>query len=265
MPRRQASRTAILFAAASIACGESPVTWQESRSIQAPSSSVAISPAGQILPDSLLLLASHVTVPGKACSGSVRLSTSSGKLFAGWWSPRADSTAVLLASVSSDSGRTWRAPAVVDSTDHGATGCARSAPSIAADASSGYVHLTYAMQAAEGPGLFFAHSMDGGITFHSPVPILYGERLGVTSVAASGDHVAVAFEDPGSRTPRIGLALSATMGHIFERRLLPVSDDNSAATQPLVAVSGRRIAIAWRERLAANGPVAIRIRTGTLP
>lgn len=121
------------------------------------------------------------------------------------------------------------------------------------------------MQATEGPGLFFAHSMDGGITFHAPVPIVYGERLGVTSVAASGDHVAVAFEDPGSRTPRIGLALSATMGHIFEHRLMPVSDDNSAATQPLVAVNGRRIAVAWRERQPASGPVVIRIRTGSLP
>ncbi|CAN5537599.1 hypothetical protein BH09GEM1_BH09GEM1_01450 [soil metagenome] len=130
---------------------------------------------------------------------------------------------------------------------------------------SGYVHVTYAMLAAEGPGLFFAHSMDGGSTFHAPVPILYGERLGVTSVAASGDIVAVAFEDPGSRTPRIGLALSATMGHIFENRILPVSDDNSAATQPLVAVNGRRIAVAWRERPASNGPVVVRVRTGSLP
>ena len=106
--------------------------------------------------------------------------------------------------------------------------------------------------------------MDGGATFHAPVPILYGDRLGLTSVAAAGDRVAVAFEDPNSATPRIGLALSRTMGHIFEDRILPVSDDNGSATHPLVAVRGHRVTIAWQQRAAANGRIVFRIRTGTL-
>jgi hypothetical protein len=265
MPRPRAGRSVIVFLAASLACsGNSPVAWESTRSMQAAGSSVAISAAGDIVPDSLASLALRTVVPAAACAGSVRLAASRGKLFGAWWSPRKDSTALILASMSSDSGRTWSKPVWVDSTDHGATGCARTPPSIAADASSGYVHVTYAMQATEGPGLFFAHSMDGGASFHAPVPIIYGERLGATSVAASGDRVVVAFEDPGSRTPRIGLALSATMGHIFEHRLLPVSDDNGAATQPLVAVSGHRITVAWRER-QANGPVVLRIRAGSIP
>jgi hypothetical protein len=83
-------------------------------------------------------------------------------------------------------------------------------------------------------------------------------------VAAAGDRVAVAFEDPNSATPRIGLALSRTMGHIFEDRILPVSDDNGSATHPLVAVRGRRVTVAWQQRAAANGRIAFRIRTGTL-
>ncbi|CAN5898274.1 hypothetical protein BH11GEM2_BH11GEM2_02280 [soil metagenome] len=266
MPRRHASRTVILIAAASLACGgNSPVVWEQTRSVQPAGSSVAILATGAMTTDTLAMLASRIVLPVAACPRSVRLAASAGKLFAVWWSPRTDSTALLLSAVSTDSGRTWGKPASVDSTDHGASGCTRMPPSIAADAASGYVHVTYAMQATEGPGLFFAHSMDGGVTFHAPVPILYGERLGATSVAASGDEVAVAFEDPGSRTPRIGLALSSTMGHIFEHRVLPVSDDNSSATQPLVAVSGHRIAVAWRERLATNGPVVLRIRTGSLP
>jgi hypothetical protein len=126
---------------------------------------------------------------------------------------------------------------------------------------SGYVHVTYALQAAEGPGLFFSHSMDGGVSFHAPVPILYGERLGRTSVAADGDFVVVGFEDPNSSAPRIGLALSRTMGHIFEQRILPVSDDNGAATNPLTAVSGRRVAVAWE---TGTAPAALIVRTGTI-
>ncbi len=254
------------FLFAALGCADrSPVQWETSRASQAPGSAVAVTPKGIVVPDTLATLASGFVPPGLACAGSLRLARSGGKLFSAWWSPRRDSTALLSSSVSNDGGQTWRQPVAVDSTDHGRTGCARAAPSIAADEASGYVHVSYAMQAAEGPGLFFAHSMDGGITFHTPVPILYGERLGATSVAASGDIVAVAFEDPGSRTPRIGLALSATMGHIFENRVMPVSDDNSAATQPLVAVNGRHVTVAWRERPVSNGPDVIRVRTGSIP
>ena len=120
------------------------------------------------------------------------------------------------------------------------------------------------MLAPEGPGLFFAHSMDEGVTFHTPVAILYGDRLGRTSVAADGDIVVVGFEDPNSATPRIGLALSRTMGHIFEDRLLPVSDDNGAASHPLVAVQGRRLTVAWRQRAGANGQTGVRVRSGNI-
>ena len=229
------------------------------------SATILLSPGGDVVTDSLSVMSSRMLAPTGACPASMRLAAFGSKLFAVWWSPRADSTAVLQSSTTSDSGRTWARVIPVDTTDHGPNGCSRTPPAIAADDVSGYVHVTYAMQAAEGPGLFYVHSMDRGATFHSPVPILYGERLGITSVAASGDVVAVAFEDPGSRTPRIGLALSATMGHIFENRVLPVSDDNSAATQPLVAVNGHRLAVAWRERPASNGGGVIRLRTGSIP
>jgi hypothetical protein len=97
------------------------------------------------------------------------------------------------------------------------------------------------------------------------VPIFYGERLGRSSVAADGDVVAVAFEDPNSRSPRVGLALSRTMGHIFEARLLPVSDDNGSAMRPLAAVRGRRVAVAWERRAASDsGPAMLAIRTGVV-
>lgn len=244
---------------------DSPVAWEVIRSVPAGGTSLLLTATGELVRDTISPVAAGVTPPTAWCPGSLRVAASPTRLYAVWWSPRADSTSVLQSSSSGDSGRTWGRVVPVDTADHGASGCDRSAPAISADEASGYVHVTYAMQAAEGPGLFYAHSMDRGATFHSPVPILYGERLGSTSVAASGDVVAVAFEDPGSRTPRIGLALSATMGHIFESRVMPVSDDNSAATQPLVAVRGRRLAVAWHERPASNGGMVMRLRTGSIP
>jgi hypothetical protein len=144
-------------------------------------------------------------------------------------------------------------------------GCSRAPPAIAADSASGYVHVAFALVGKEGPGLFFAHSMDGGATFHAAVPIFYGERLGRSSVAADGEHVVVAFEDPNSRAPRVGLALSRTMGHIFEERILPISADNGAAMNPRAAIRGRRVAVAWDRSPPSDSAAAlIAIQTGTL-
>lgn len=247
------------------ACSPSPVQWATDRTVQASVAPELLASDGSVVPDSLASLRARMVLPTAACLGSLRIARSAGTIFATWWSPRADSSALLASASTKDEGATWTTVAPVDTSDKGRTGCARTPPSIAADAASGYVHVSYAMLAAEGPGIFFAHSMDGGATFHSPVAIVYGEGLGRTSVAAAGDVVAVAFEDPNSRTPRIGLALSGTMGHIFEDRLLPVSDDNGAATHPLVAVQQRRLSVAWQEQGASDGRVMLHVRTGTIP
>lgn len=226
---------------------------------------VVVTPDGTLRPDSMAALAAHVTPPEPhACPGSLVVSRAGRRLYAAWWRVRPDSGALLLAA-HSDDGQAWSAPARVDTTDQSVSGCRRAPPAIVADSASGYVHVAFALLGHEGPGLFYVHSMDGGATFHAAVPIFYGDRLGRSSVAANGAVVAVAFEDPNSRTPRIGLALSRTMGHIFEERLLPISDDNGVATRPLTAVRGRRIAVAWERRAGADdSPAVLAIRTGVV-
>ena len=220
---------------------------------------------GTFTVDSLAELASRVSAPAAPiCPGSLQLARSGRALYAAWWAPRPDSGARLLAARSADGGRTWSTPAPVDTTDRAVSGCRREPPAIAADSASGYVHVTYALEAPEGPGIFFSHSMDEGVSFHAPVPILYGERLGRTSVAADGDVVVVAFEDPNSATPRIGLALSHTMGHIFEDRIVPVSDDNGLASRPRAAIRGRQLAVAWDQRAAEAADPTLAVRAGAL-
>lgn len=244
-----------------LACSASPVEWTTQRLVAA-SPAAVLAADGTLLPDSLAPLAMRLTPPGAACTGSLRLSRAAGTVFAIWWEPRPDSAAWLLASSTVDEGRHWSPPAVVDTTDRSVSGCRRVPPAIAADSSTGYVHVTYALQAAEGPGLFFSHSMNRGRTFHSPVAILYGDRLGRTSVAADGDMVVVGFEDPNGSTPRIGLALSRTMGHIFEDRLLPVSGDQGVASHPLTAVRGRQIAVSWEQRASETAAGVQVVRAG---
>jgi hypothetical protein len=246
------------------ACAPSPVEWSANHSVTTTAAAPALTAGGAIVDDSLAPLARRLTPPVPACAGSLSIARAAGTIFAVWWAPRADSSARLLSAHTADDGKTWSAISPVDTTDRSTAGCKREPPGIAADGASGYLHVTYGMIAPEGPGLFFAHSMDRGVTFHSPVPILYGERLGRTSVSADGDIVAVTFDDPNSIAPRVGLALSRTMGHIFEDRLLPVSDDNGSASRPLVAVRGRHISVAWQERTAPNGGVVLRVRTGVL-
>jgi hypothetical protein len=256
---------AALIACALLGCADSPVAWDEIRAVKGAVAG-ALEPDGSFRADSMATLAAQVTSPETSvCPGSLALAHAGRRLYATWWRVRPDSGALLRAAHSEDGGRTWSSPASVDTTDQSVSGCRRTPPAIAADSASGYVHVVFALLGREGPGLFYAHSMDAGATFHAAVPIFYGDRLGRASVAADGDAVAVAFEDPNSRAPRVGLALSRTMGHIFEERLLPISDDNEIASRPMVAVKGRRLAVAWlRGDPSDDRPDALAVRTGTL-
>jgi hypothetical protein len=177
------------------------------------------------------------------CAASVRVDhDTAGPWYAVWWALRPDSTADVVVSHSAD-GRSWDPPHRVDSLDVGATGCRRPPPSIYVDGDN--IHVAYAMAAREGPGIFASHSMDRGMTFHSPVPIVYGENPGLAVVAAHGNTVAVAYEDPNTNPRRIGVAISRTLGHIFEDRET-VSPPTGAARSPGVAVSSSAIVVTWQ-------------------
>jgi hypothetical protein len=155
--------------------------------------------------------------------------------------------------------KSWSEPVIADSTDHGVRGCGRPAPAVAADSKSGYVHVAYFAESSSGAGIFFAHSMDKAETFHSPVAIVFGRNPSRVSVAADGDRVAVAYEDPNSTQPIIGIALSKTMGHIFESRSI-ASSENGRARQPVVRIEGDSIGLWWSEyspdpRVSATRPM----------
>jgi hypothetical protein len=54
------------------------------------------------------------------------------------------------------------------------------------------------------------------------------------------------------------------MGHIFEHRILPVSDDNGSAIHPLTAAHGSRIAVAWETPAVDGSSAPLAVRTGTV-
>ena len=226
------SQLAILVIAAT-ACTEAPVDWNEMVYSGAPNQPQELPGPTQSVPD----------IPA-ACPGSMRTARAGSTEYAVWWQANTDSSATLF--VSRNNTGKWSEPVVADSTDKGVRGCGRTAPAIAADSASGYVHLAYFAEPASGPGVFFEHTMDSAKTFHSPVAIVFGRNPSRVSVAAKGDIVAVAFEDPNASQPIVSLALSKTMGHIFEHRL-QASGENGNARQPVVRITGDSVALWWSE------------------
>jgi hypothetical protein len=183
--------------------------------------------------------------------------------YASWFSVRPDSSVLLRVARSDDGGRTWAAAVTADSMDAGRAGCDRPVPYIAADSANGYVHLVYFLDAREGAGLFFTHTMERGALFHEPVPIVYGDRPSQAAVTSRGDTVVVAYEDPNSRMPRLGLALSRVQGHIFEHRV-PASDETGEARTPRVALRGTRLVVAWTATARGGTSPRMAVRAGTL-
>ena len=260
--KRRLSASAILLLSLAWGCGPEPIEWSDAVPLPpqlASSSSLAFDAQQQLVPRTPPTIALPVFTG--QCASSVRVAhDTTGDWYAVWWSVRNDSTADVVVSRSTD-GTTW-APAIrVDSTDVGRVGCDRPVPSIMADA--GNVHVAYAMAAREGPGIFAAHSMDRGMTFHSPVAVVYGERMGLAAIAARGDLVAVAYDDPNSNPERISLALSRTMGHLFETREV-VSPSTGPARAPTVALGDGKIAVTWARGAANDASAPRMLRTGDL-
>jgi hypothetical protein len=190
------------------------------------------------------------------CGGSLAVTTDGDRWYAAWLRLRTDSTVSVVAA-GSDGGQVWNPAAVVDSLDAGKFGCARPGPSIAA--ANGYVHVAYSLKAPEGYGVFFAHSMDKGATFHDAMTVVYGDRLSFTATAAHGMRVAIAYDDPSGKGKRVDVALSETQGHTFEPRERG-SPDEMAATQPRIAIRDTVVAVSF----AGGDGVGRAVRIGVI-
>jgi hypothetical protein len=186
------------------------------------------------------------------CVRSIRTAGVGPELFRVWWASRGDSSVVLSMQRSASRGESWDMPVAVESSDRGRRGCNRPAPGIFYDSVSGYLHLVYFIEGRDGGGVFFVHSMDKGTMFHAPVAVVYGNTPSGASVAGIGDSVIVVFEDPNATTPRNGIALSRSAGHIFEQRG-QVTPDDVRAVAPWVALDQRRITVWWKAGENAAG------------
>ena len=228
--------------AATVGCGSPEFRWDEPVSAVGDTLGSLIVRPTQAIDFARPQVPVALPVDSTRCARTVAVAREGGQWYAAWFRLRADSTVAVLSARSADSGRTWSKPGMVDSVDVARVGCARPGPSIAA--SGGYVHVAYSLEAPEGFGVFFAHSMDNTATFHSPVTVIYGDRLSATATAAAGMEVAVAYEDPSGNGHRIDVAFSRTQGHTFEPRERG-SPGEMSAVLPEIGVQDSTVALSF--------------------
>ena len=256
-------RFVVLSALASLvalaACDQPPVNWTDPVPIEQPSAASRLILDGATPRFVIDSAPTEVLPPSTGRCDPAVVTTRARKAAAAWWSVRPDSSAVLFVSASADSGKTWGTPAQVDTSDVSSTGCRRPPPSIVTVGDD--VYVAYSMAAPEGTGVFFAHTMSGMV--HSPVPVIYGERLVATAIAADASHVVVAYEEPNGTRRQVDLALSRTQGHLFEMHTTASrSVDN--ATLPFVALSDSTLAVSWLTRAAADSTATRVVRVGRI-
>lgn len=253
---------AVAVALFAMACDKPVVAWNDPVSIPQPPGAMQLTLDGQqprfIAGAAFASSAALPASPGR-CDRATVVASGRDQSAAAWWSVRPDSSAVLYLSASADSGRTWGIPIAVDTTDVSSNGCRRPSPSLTTVGDD--VYVAYSMVAPEGKGVFFAHTMSGMV--HSPVPVIYGERLVATAIAADGRHVAVAYEEPNGTREQVDVAISASQGHLFETHTTASrSVDNASA--PVLALQDSLLAISWLTRSTDDSPTSRVVRIGRM-
>lgn len=242
------------------ACDAPAIEWGDPATIPAaPGSRLVVDSTGaaRFVEDS----SPRPSISGVAvCPTSVRAARGTTRLRAVWWGLRADSSAVLYMAASADSGRSWEKPIPVDTTDVSAVACRRPAPAVIAQGDD--LHIAYSMTAPEGTGVFFAHFLSSMV--HSPVAVIYGDHVVPTAIAAEGDRIAVAYEDPNGTRRQVAVALSSTQGHIFEAHAI-ASRDVDVAGNPAIALAGHEIVVAWSPAQSADSGATRIVRRGRIP
>jgi hypothetical protein len=123
------------------------------------------------------------------------------------------------------------------------------------------LHVAYSMVAPEGTGVFFAHFMT--TMLHSPVAVIYGERLVPTAIAAEGDRVAVAYEEPERQAPSDRCRAVVHPGAHLEWHAA-ASRDVDVATAPAVAIARDHLAVAWLTQSVTDTMSSRVVRAGRI-
>jgi hypothetical protein len=255
---------AAALAAAAAACDRAPIEWKDPVELAGHDTlgegRLAVDSTGHPSVVASVPLPAAVPTSGSVvlCPGSVRTVKGTKHVYAAWWGMRKDSSATLFVS-SAAPPADWTKPLSVDTTDMSAAGCDRPPPSVTVVGDD--VFVAYSLHAPEGRGVFFAHTMGGMV--HEPVPVVYGERVVATAIAAKDERVVVAYEEPNGPRHRIDLAISETQGHNFAWHV-SASRDVDVGRTPDVAVAGDQLAVSWMSAGGTDSAATRVVRVGRI-
>jgi hypothetical protein len=247
------------LAASVVACDQAPIEWKDPVELAGNDTlgRLAVDSAGH---SRVATPAPPAIAPNDAspCPGSVRSVKGTTHVYAAWWGMRKDSAATLFVSSAAPPGD-WTKPLAVDTTDMSTAGCNRPPPSVTAVGDD--VFVAYSLHAPEGRGVFFAHTMGGMV--HEPVPVVYGERVVPTAIAAQDQRVVVAYEEPNGSRRRIDVAISENQGHSFGWHVA-ASRDVDIGRKPDLALAGDRLAVSWMAAGGADSAATRVVREGRI-
>ncbi len=172
-------------------------------------------------------------------------------VYAAWRTVAPGQVREVVVARSADGGRTWAAPVRAQRDGWVIDGCPHAGPSLAVDA-AGRVHVAWWSGREGAAGVFYARSDDGGQAFGAPVPLGVAERSRPAHVQlAVGERVVVAWDDGTRNTPVVQVRVSRDGGATFGAAT-HASDGARAATFPVLALDGARLALAWSEEAPAE-------------
>jgi hypothetical protein len=204
----------------------------------------------------------RVNAGGESCP-CCRTAVAAGRgdtVYAAWRQVGAGNVREVVVARSADGGRRW-APAVRAQRDGWViAGCPHAGPSLAVDA-AGRVHVAWWSGKEGAAGAFYARSRDGGRAFDAAVPLGVAafSRPAHVQLALAGDgRVVAAWDDGTMKVPRVLVRVSRDDGATFAPAAVASATggdavaDSAAATFPVLAASGDRVALAWTAESAAH-------------
>jgi hypothetical protein len=161
---------------------------------------------------------------------------------------------------SNDGGRTFGAPVRVSEDGWAIDGCPDDGPSIAVDARN-VLHVAWPTQVspAEGKGIFYTASRDGGRTFLPRIRVDESGSAAHPQLAVAGGRVVVVWDERGglSTSRRVRMRELATDASALPSEIQTLSD-GASATYPAVAATGAFTLVAWTEETAAGSQIRVR-------
>ena len=170
-----------------------------------------------------------------------------GTLYAAWRKIFDGEVRDIAVIASRDGGTTWAAP--VKPRDDGWVfdGCPHAGPSMRVG-TDGAVHIAWWTGKAGAAGVWYARSSDRGATWRAQ-PIDTAQRSAPAHVQlalSDGGTVVVVWDDGKNARPGILLRASSDGGVAFGR-VVTLSDGQTAAAYPVLAVHGDSLTVAWAQ------------------